>query len=107
MSQRIVMVALVATIHDFFGSSEASGQKKDVDGRPRAASTLAALLCATQTGAPSGAPEADHDERAKCASNPGRPGRALLEFANSGITSFANRQQVGSHCRRRPGPIPS
>jgi hypothetical protein len=35
-SLSVVMVALVATIHDFFGSAEASGAKKDVDGRHRA-----------------------------------------------------------------------
>jgi hypothetical protein len=32
----IVMVALVATIHDFLFSAEANRGKKDVDGRPRA-----------------------------------------------------------------------
>jgi len=30
------MVALVATIHDFFGGSETSSGEKDVDGRHKA-----------------------------------------------------------------------
>jgi len=55
------MVGLVPTIHVFFPATYFDAAKEVVDGRP-AGRIPAGLSCITQTGAPRGAPERDHDD---------------------------------------------